>query len=47
MHLQDLSAKTGVGLCKRITDLMAAFTTAIYINFVPGRPLLPVKELFA
>ena len=47
MHLQDLGAKTGVGLCKRIVGLMAAFTMGIYINFVLGRPLLKVKELFA
>ena len=47
MHLQDLGAKTDVGLCKRIVALMAAFTMGIYINFVLGRPLLAVKELFA
>ena len=47
MHLQDLGAKTDVGLCKRILALMAAFTMGIYINFVLGRPLLAVKNLFA
>jgi len=47
MHLQDLGSKTGVGLCKRIIGVMAAFTMGIYINFVLGRPLLAVKELFA
>jgi len=47
MHLQDLGAKTDVGLCKRIIALMAAFTMGMYINFVLGRPLLAVKELFA
>jgi hypothetical protein len=47
MHLQNLGAKTDVGLCKRIIALMAAFTIGIYINFVLGRPLLAVKELFA
>jgi len=26
---------------------MAAFTMGMYINFVLGRPLLAVKELFA
>jgi hypothetical protein len=26
---------------------MTAFTIGIYINFVLGRPLLAVKELFA
>jgi hypothetical protein len=36
MHLQDLGAKTDVGLCKRILALMAAFTMGIYINFVLG-----------
>jgi len=34
-------------LCKRIIALMAAFTMGMYINFVLGRPLLAVKELFA
>lgn len=47
MHLQNLGAKTDVGLCKRIIALMAAFTMGIYINFVLGRPLLAVKDLFA
>lgn len=47
MHLQHLGAKTGVGLCKRIIAVMTAFTIGIYINFVLGRPLLAVKELFA
>ena len=47
MHLQNLGAKTDVGLCKRIIAILAAFTIGIYINFVLGRPLLAVKELFA
>ena len=47
MHLQDLGAKTGVGLCKRVLAIMTAFTLGIYINFVLGRPLLAVKDLFA
>jgi hypothetical protein len=47
MHLQQLGAKTGVGLCKRIIGVMAAFTMGIYINFELGRPLLAIKELFA
>jgi hypothetical protein len=47
MHLQDLGAKTDVGLCKRVIGVMTALTTGIYINFVLGRPLLAVKELFA
>ena len=47
MHLQDLGAKTAVGLCKRVIGLMAAFTMGIYINFTLGRPLLRVKELYA
>jgi hypothetical protein len=47
MHLQDLGAKSDVGLCKRVIALMTAFTLGIYINFSLGRPLLAVKELFA
>jgi hypothetical protein len=47
MHLQDLGAKTDVGLCKRIIGLIAAFTMGIYIYFSLGRPLLAIKELFA
>ena len=47
MHLQDLGAKTDVGLCKRVIGVLTAFTMGIYINFVLGRPLLAVKELFA
>jgi hypothetical protein len=47
MHLQNLGAKTDVSRCKRILALMAAFTMGIYINFVLGRPLLAVKDLFA
>ena len=47
MYLQNLGAKTDVGLCKRIIALLASFTIGIYINFVLGRPLLAVKELFA
>jgi hypothetical protein len=47
MHLQGLGAKTGVGLCKRVLAVLTAFTLGIYINFVLGRPLLAVKELFA
>jgi hypothetical protein len=47
MHLQDLGAKTDVGLCKRVIGVITALTMGIYINFVLGRPLLAVKELFA
>jgi hypothetical protein len=47
MHLQDLGAKTDVGLCKRVVVAMTAFTMGIYINFALGRPLLAVKELLA
>jgi hypothetical protein len=47
MHLQDLGAKTDVGLCKRVIGVISALTLGIYINFVLGRPLLAVKELFA
>jgi hypothetical protein len=45
--LQDLGSKTGMGLCKRVIGVVAAFTMGIYINFVLGRPLLAAKELFA
>lgn len=47
MHLQDLGAKTDVGLCKRVIGALTAFTVGIYINFVLGRSLLAIKELFA
>ena len=47
MHLQDLGAKTDVGLGKRVIAVLTAFTMGLYINFVLGRPLLAVKELFA
>jgi hypothetical protein len=47
MHLQDLGAKTDVGLCKRVIGLTTAFTIGTYINFSLGRPLLAIKELFA
>jgi hypothetical protein len=47
MRLQDLGTKTDVGLCKRVIGAVTAFTMGIYINFVLGRPLLSVKELFA
>lgn len=47
MHLQDLGAKNDVGLCKRVIAVLTAFTMGTYINFVLGRPLLAVKELFA
>jgi hypothetical protein len=47
MQLQQLGAKTGIGLCKRIIGVMAAFTMGIYINSELGRPLLAIKELFA
>jgi hypothetical protein len=47
MHLQNTGAKTDLGLVKRIVGIITAFTLAIFINFLLGRPLLAVKELFA
>jgi len=47
MHLQDLGAKTDVGLCKRIIGVVTALTMGIYINSVLGCPLLAVEDLFA
>jgi hypothetical protein len=47
MHLQHTGAKTDLGLVKRIIGIMTAFTLGIFLNFLLGRPLLAVKELFA
>ena len=47
MHLQYTGAKTDLGLVKRVVGIITAFTLAIFINFLLGRPLLAVKELFA
>jgi Transposase DDE domain len=47
LHLQHTGAKTDLGLFKRIAGIMTAFTLAIYLNFLLGRPLLNIKPLFA
>lgn len=47
LHLQHTGAKTDMGLFKRIAGIMTAFTLAIYLNFLLGRPLLNIKPLFA
>lgn len=47
MHLQHTGAKTDWGLFKRIAGIITAFTLAIYLNFLLGRPLLNIKPLFA
>jgi len=47
MHLQHTGAKTDVGLIKRVIGIITAFTLGIYLNFLLGRPLLAIKELFA
>lgn len=47
MQLQRTGAKTDMGLFKRIAGIMTAFTLAIYLNFLLGRPLLNIKPLFA
>jgi hypothetical protein len=47
MHLQQTGAKTDVGLIKRVMGIVTAFTLGIYLNFLLGRPLLAIKELFA
>ncbi len=47
MHLQNCGAKTDFGLVKRVAGIMTAFTLGIYLNFLLGRHLLAIKELFA
>jgi hypothetical protein len=47
LHLQDLGAKTDIGLAKRVIGALTAFTLGIYLNFLLGRKLLAVKALFA
>lgn len=47
MHIEDLGAKTDIGLAKRLIGAMTAFTLGIYLNFLLGRKLLAVKALFA
>jgi hypothetical protein len=47
MHLQNCGAKTDWGLVKRVMGIITAFTLGIFLNFLLGRRLLAVKELFA
>jgi hypothetical protein len=47
MHLQRTGAKTDLGLIKRVVGIITAFTLGIYLNFLLGRHLLAIKELFA
>ena len=47
MHLQNCGAKTDLGLVKRVAGIITAFTLGIYLNFLLGRHLLAIKELFA
>lgn len=47
MHIQNTGAKTDIGLIKRVVGIVTAFTLGIYLNFLLGRHLLAIKELFA
>jgi hypothetical protein len=47
MHIENLGAKTDIGLAKRLIGAMTAFTLGIYLNSLLGRKLLAVKALFA
>ena len=47
MHLQNCGAKTDLGLVKRVMGIITAFTLGIFLNFLLGRPLLAIKQLFA
>jgi len=47
MHIQSTNAKTDIGLAKRVSGIMTAFTLGIFLNYKLNRPLLKVKELFA
>jgi hypothetical protein len=47
MHLENPGAKTDLGLVKRVVGIVTAYTLGIYLNFLLGRPLLAIKELFA
>jgi hypothetical protein len=47
MHLQNCGAKTDMGLVKRVMGIITAYTLGIFLNFLLGRPLLAIKELFA
>lgn len=47
MHLQNCGAKTDLGLVKRVMGIITAYTLGIFLNFLLGRPLLAIKQLFA
>ena len=47
MHLQNCGAKTDLGLVKRVMGIITAYTLGIFLNFLLGRRLLAIKELFA
>jgi hypothetical protein len=47
LHVEDLGAKTDLGLAKRLIGAMTAFTLGIYMNCLLGRKPLAVKALFA
>lgn len=47
LHIENPGAKTDRGLVKRIVGIVTAYTLGIYMNFLLGRPLLAIKELFA
>ena len=47
MHLQNCGTKTDLGLVKRIMGIITAYTLGIFLNFLLGRRLLAIKELFA
>jgi len=47
LHIEDLGAKSDIGLAKRLIGAMTAFTLGIYMNSLLGRKPLAVKALFA
>lgn len=47
LHIENPGAKTDSGLVKRLVGIVTAYTLGIFINFLLGRPLLAIKELFA
>jgi hypothetical protein len=47
MYIQNTGAKTDIGLIKPVMGIVTAFTLGIYLNFLLGRHLLAIKELFA
>jgi hypothetical protein len=47
MHLEHPGAKTDLGLVKRVVGIVTAYTLGIYLNFLLGRSLFAIKDLFA